>query len=165
MSVPNQRGSALLLVYVVVLVLALIGVGVIRFASREVAGATAGEKQQALASCAEAGRQLLLSQFHALGMEPTSLQAFNVQLDANTKAVGGHFDTDAPTSVQVAQVTYLPEQAFGPNRRVSGIGNRIGLWGGGGRPMKVVVHCQQGGDGTAASGRQLEVEFGVRFGL
>src|ERR671926_139355 len=123
MYLRSQRGSALLLVYVVVLVLALVAVGLIRFASREVAGATAGEKQQALVSCAEAGRQLLLSQFHALGMPPTSLQAFR------------------------------------PNRRVSGIGNRIGLWGAGGRPMKVVVHCQQGGDGTAASGRQLEVEF------
>jgi hypothetical protein len=31
--------------------------------------------------------------------------------------------------------------------------------------VKVVVHCQDHGDGTPTSGRQLEVEFGVRYGL
>jgi len=38
--------------------------------------------------------------------------------------------------------------------------------GGGGKPLKVVVHCQQGGvGGDPTTGRQLDVEFGIRFGL
>lgn len=162
MRTRSQRGSALLLSMIVVLVIAVLGVGVINFASREVAGATAGQRQQALVACAEAGRQLLLSQFHAIGIAPASLQAFNVALDASSRAVGGHFDT---AGVQVSQVSYLPGDAFGPSNKAPDISNRVVGWGQGGRPMKLVVHCQQAGDGTPTSGRQLEVEFGVRFGL
>ncbi len=165
MTTLRQRGSSLLLAMIVVLTITIIAIGVVRFAASEVAGATAGSRQQALASCAEAGRQLLMSRFHALGMSPTSLQALNVPMDGSggqTLAVGGHIDT---SGVQVSQVSYLPGNSFGPPQGVAGIGYRLMLIGQGGRPVKVVVHCQDHGDGTPASGRQLEVEFGVRFGL
>ena len=164
MPARSQRGSALVMSIIVVLVIAVIGVAVIRFASREVAGATSSRKTQALVACADAGRQMILSQFKALGGSPVSLTALNLPMDANTRVEGGHFDT---TNVQVAQVTYLPEAAFGPDRgAVQDISNRVAGTGGGGKPMKVVVHCQQGGvTGVPTSGRQLEVEFGLRFGI
>jgi hypothetical protein len=147
----------------VVLVVAIIGVAVIRFASREVAGATSVRQHQALVACAEAGRQVILSQFKALGNAPVSLAPLGLSLDASNTVVGGHFDT---SGVQVSQVTYLPESSFGPDRGVvQDITNRIVGTGGGGRPVKVVVHCQQGGTGAANTGRQLEVEFGLRFGI
>jgi hypothetical protein len=158
----HARGSALLTSVIVILVVTVISLGIIRYSAREVAGAHAASREQALVACAEAGRQLLLSRFHALGMQPTSIDALEVPLDGRTTVRGGHYDSG---SVQIEQVTYLPETAFGPSNRVRDITNIIAIAGQGGRPMKIVVHCRRGGDGTPASGSQLEVEFGVRFGL
>jgi hypothetical protein len=173
MDPRSQRGSALVMAVIVVLVITVLGVGIIRFAAREVAGSTAGARHQALVACAEAGRRLLAGQFHAVGVTPTALQALNVPLDgpanqATMYAIGGHINDDlagAGNPVQVNQVVFLPDNAFGPSNRVRDLSNVISLAGQGGRPLKVVVHCQDHGDGTATSGRQLEVEFGVRFGL
>ena len=145
MPARSQRGAALVISVLVVLLIAIIGVAVVRFASREVAGATAARRTQALVACADAGRQVILSQFKALGVAPVGLVALDLPMDAGTNAVGGHYDT---VGVQVAQVTYLPETSFGPDRgAVQDISNRILATGGGGKPMKVVVHCQQGGIG------------------
>jgi type II secretory pathway pseudopilin PulG len=167
MTCTNQRGSALLTSVIVILVMTVIGIGVVRFASREVAGAQAGAREQALVACADAARQLLLSQFHALGVSPVQVAALNVPLDgpaatAHTYALGGHLGT---MNVSVDQVSYLPENAMGPSDAIPDLTNQTAIGGQGGRPMKLVVHCQDGGDGSATSGRQLEVEFGVRFGL
>jgi type II secretory pathway pseudopilin PulG len=164
MQARSQRGSALVMSVLVVLLIAIIGVSVIRFASREVAGATASRKTQALVACADAGRQVLVSQFKALGISPVSLTALNMPMDANTNLVGGHFDQ---TGVQVTQVVNLPGTSFGPDPgAIQDISNRVLVTGGGGKPLKVVVHCQQGGiAGDPLSGRQLEVEFGIRFGI
>jgi type II secretory pathway pseudopilin PulG len=171
---PNERGSALVTSVIVVLVLAILGVGMIRFATRESAGAMAGTREQSLVACADAARQVLLSKFSALGLQPTSIAPLDLALDttgsgSRVRAVGGHYDASgsvtAGSVVTVTQVAYLPDSAFGPTDRVRDLSNVVAIAGQGGRPLKVVVHCQQAGDGSAASGRQLEVEFGVRFGL
>jgi hypothetical protein len=154
MTLRSQRGSGLLLAMIVVLVITVIAVGVVRFSSRELAGAYAG-------------RQLLLSQFRALGVQPVALTALNVPLDnpatGQTRVLGGHYDSN----VQVQQVSILPDGTFGPDpNSVQDRSNRIFVTRlGSGSPYKVMVHCQDRGDGTMNSGRQLEVEFGVRFGL
>jgi hypothetical protein len=161
MSRNPDRGSALLTAVIVVLVVTIIGVAIISFASREIAGATAGAQRQGLVSCAESARQLLLSRFHAVGLVPTALDPLNVTLDGTsgrTAAVGGHVDQTG-TAVQVSQVQFLPDNSFGPTSRTRDITNTISLIGQGGKPLRVIVHCVDGG------GRQLEVEFGVRFGL
>jgi type II secretory pathway pseudopilin PulG len=164
MSSRSQRGSALVISVIVVLVIAIIGVAVVRFASREVAGATASRKTEALSACADAGRQIIISQFKALGISPVSLTVLNAPMDAGTRVVGGHFDR---SDVQVTQVVTLPGTSFGPDPgAVQDISNRVLVTGGGGKPLKVVVHCQQGGvNGDPTTGRQLEVEFGIRFGI
>jgi type II secretory pathway pseudopilin PulG len=146
----SQRGSALVISIVVILVMAVIGVAMLRFGAREVAGSVALQRQQALSACADAGRQIILSQFRAVGTPPTGLPALDEPIDLSTGArvIGGHYDG---VGTAVSQVTYLPESAFGPDR--------------GAKPMKVVVHCQMGGTGTPDSGRQLEIEFGLRFGI
>jgi hypothetical protein len=161
MSPNHDRGSALLTAVIVVLVVTIIGVGIISFASREIAGATAGAQRQGLVSCAESARLLLVSRFHAVGLVPTAVEPLNVMLDGTggrVTAVGGHVDQGAST-VQVSQVQFLPDNAFGPTSRTRDITNTVSLIGQGGKPLRVVVHCVDGG------GRQLEVEFGVRFGL
>lgn len=159
MTLRSQRGSALILSLVVVLTVAVIGVAMINYASREVAGSTAGRKRQELVACAEAGRQLLLSQFKAVGAPVTSIQALGLPLDDNTMVRGGHYD-----GVNVVQVSKLPAWTAG-RTRPSSINWRIRTGELSGAPYKVVVHCQTSGDGTQSSGRQLEIEFGVRFGL
>jgi hypothetical protein len=177
----HQRGAALIIAVIVILIVAVIGVGLLRAGTREVAGSMAGARQKALVACAEAARQLIVSRFHALGLAPTSLEALNVPLDGtagNSRSwlVGGHVDEN-PSSlvkspvdgtrglVQVNQVSLLPDNSFGPTSAVREESNVIALTGQGGKPIKVVVHCVDGGDDTRQGGRQLEVEFGVRFGL
>ncbi|BDG04278.1 hypothetical protein [Anaeromyxobacter oryzae] len=156
----SQRGSGILLAIVVVLVVSVIAVGIVRYTSRELAGATASKQATALVACAEAGRGLLLSQFRSVGIAPTQLTAMNIPLDADkyTNAVGGHIDS---SNVQVEQVTMLPLGTFGSERKntrdITNIANpALGQLGG--KPYRLMVHCSD-------HGRQLEVEFGVRFGL
>ena len=77
--------------------------------------------------------------------------------------MGGHYDsspTSASAVVVSTQVSYLPDTAVGPTSSMQDLSNTGSLLGQGGRPVKVVVHCLDG-----AGGRQLEVEFGIRFGL
>lgn len=157
-----QRGSGLVLAILVVFVITIVAVGVIRFSARELAGAYAGRRQDAVVACAEAGRQLLLSQFRAFGVSPIQLTPVNVALDPDTRILGGHVDAN------VQQVVVLPTGAFGPSpfgmqdrsNVIRGMGSDFS-----GTPYKVIVHCQDHGDGTLTSGRQVEVEFGLRFGL
>jgi hypothetical protein len=153
----RPSGSALILAVIVVLVVTVMAVGMVRYSFSEVAGATAGARHQALSQCADAARQLLMSKFHTLGMKPTQIAALNVPLGGatgSTLALGGHFDT---TNVTIGQVTPLPPTAVGPPT-ANDLTSIVQIVGQGGEPLKVVVHCQ---DGT----RQLEVEFGVKFGL
>ncbi len=164
MKLRSQQGSGLILSIIVVAVITVVAVGVIRFSARELSGSWAGRRQDAIVACAEAGRQLLLSQFRAFGISPTQLTPVNVALDpaGSTRVLGGHVDAN------IDQVLPLPTGAFGPNpfsmtdrsNSILGTGG-----GGGGTGYRVMVHCQDRGDGTPTSGRQLEVEFGVRFGL
>ncbi len=161
MQIRSQRGSSLVLAVIVVLVISIIGVGIINFATLEVAGATSGARRQGLVACAESARQLLVSRFHAVGLVPTAVEALNLQLDGTggqMNAVGGHFD-EAAANVQVSQVQFLPDNSFGPTSRARDITNTVSLIGQGGKPLRVIAHCVDGG------GRQLEVEFGFRFGL
>jgi hypothetical protein len=173
MTKRSERGSVILTATIVIVVVTMIGVAIIRFASREVAGAWSGANRQALSACAESARQLLVSRFHAVGLSPSSIQALGVAPDTNytldgtggrTLAMGGHIG-EAAANVQVNQVVFLPENAFGPSTRSRDLTNTVALMGQGGRPIRVVVHCVDHGDGTPTGGRQMEIEFGVRFGL
>jgi hypothetical protein len=159
MTNRSQRGSTLLFTLIVTLAVVAIGAAMIRYSSLDLSAATAGRKHQELVSCAEAGRKVLLSKFKLLGAPVVQIQALNVALDTRTQVVGGHYDR-----VNVVQVSELPAWTAGPTKP-STANWRIQATTLGGTPYKVVVHCQVGGDGTATSGRQLEVEFGVRFGL
>jgi type II secretory pathway pseudopilin PulG len=173
----SERGSSLVIASIVVVVVAVIGIGLLRYASREVAGASAGQRAEALSTCTEAARQLLQSRFHALGTNPTQIAVLSERLDGNAgsfRALGGHIDSN-PTGVLVTvdQVAPLPTQAIGTDavnldvtNTLSGAGGAGGPAGTlGGTPLKVTVHCQEGDLTSWTSGRQLEIEFGIRFGL
>lgn len=157
----HPHGSALVTAVIAVLVIAVIAAGILRFAGREAVGASATAHEQALVACAEAARLRLLAQFSVLGFQPASVTPLNVTLSGSTTAIGGHYDT-AVGNIQIDQVSYLPDSAAGPTSTPRDLTAISSLTGQGGRPVKVVVHCQ---DGILGGGRRLEVEFGIRFGL
>lgn len=166
----HERGSTLVIAVIVVLIMAVIGVGMVRFTQRETAGALAGQRTDAVAACASAAQQLLLSRFHLLGVQPTDLTVLNVTLDGVTgslRALGGHIGSD-PTQplTTIKQVEALPSTAQVQKNAMSDATNFASSLGReGGQPLKVTVHCQAGDLSSPTSGRQLEIEFGVNFGL
>lgn len=165
----TPRGSALLIVVIITLLLAGIGVGLLRFSHRSVAASVSGPKHLALVECAEAGRALIDSRFHLLGLEPTQINVLEQRMDGAQglmRAAGGHID--AVPGASIVQVERLPpEVVSGAVTASVDITNVIGsvTAGVGGQGYKVVVHCQMGDLSSPTSGRQLEIEFGVRFGL
>ncbi|HET6437602.1 MAG TPA: hypothetical protein VFG59_06060, partial [Anaeromyxobacter sp.] len=104
-----ERGHALLISVIVVLVMTVLAVGVIRYASREVAGANAGRNRAAIAACAEAARAQLMSQWKVLGVQGMDLQPLDVTLESGTptKIVGGHYGQVNVSGVQVIKLNPL----------------------------------------------------------
>jgi len=155
----SARGSALIVAVIVVLVMSVLAVGIIRFASREVAGATAGRKLAAGASCAEAARAWILANWNALdNVPPVEKEPMDVTLESVTPIAlrGGHYGQTGVTHVQIVK---LNPQTVGPANKISDLTNKIGDTA---TPYRVVVHCVQG---TGNDARELELEFGLTFGL
>ena len=155
----NARGSALLVAIIALLVMSVIGIGILRFGYREVAGASAVAREEAMVACATAARQLMASRFHALGADPTTLEGMDVDLGANGRALGGHYGTTDTDAMRVTQVKVLPLSAFGPAAASRDLTNVVAKDAVAKQPFKIVVHCQN------AAGVELELEFGVKFGL
>ncbi len=166
-----QRGSALVIATIVVLIIAVIGVGMVRFTQRQTAAALAGSRAAALSACAEAARKLLESRFHALSpIQPVNVEALNVKLDGPTgrvAAVGGHIDDDpAKLLLTIKQVELMGPKAVKTEFSGEDVTNTVRFAGmGAGAPFKVTVHCQEGDLSSPTSGRQLEIEYAVKFGL
>lgn len=164
-----QRGNALVMVMIVLLVITAGSIAIMRFAAREVTGAHAGRKEAAVSACAEAARGLLMGRWKLLGTHDLGILPVSVTLEsANpTVAQGGHYGQDpnalwdATNQVwlQQVQVIALNPTTVGPSSQSNDLSNRIGdtiL------PYRVVVHCTQG---TAPDARELELEFAVQYGI
>ena len=166
-----QRGSALIIATIVTLIIAVIGIGMVRFTYRQTAGALAGTRADALSSCAEAARKLLESRFHALSpTQPFDVAALNVRLDGpggRMAAVGGHIDADpAQLLLTIKQVELLSPRVIQTQYNEEDTTNTIRFTGSiGGAPLKITVHCQEGDLSSPTSGRQMEIEYAVKFGL
>jgi hypothetical protein len=162
---------------VIVLVLSVIAVAVVRLGASETAGATAGARRAALSQCAETAARLLTSKFKLQGVAITDITPIDAPLGGPlglTWARGGHFDgyTEAGWGVSISQVSLMNPASLGPPALSDSTNTirRDGALGGGAN--KVMVHCQEGAQGSAngspppaAAGRQLEIEFGIRFGI
>jgi hypothetical protein len=147
-----ERGSALLVVVVLIAVLAIVGLAIVTRASSEGAAAAAKRQYDKSVSCADSARELLMSQFRLYGSAPSTL-VLNTPIDDKTLATG-HYDNIAVTSVTAA--TGATANQMG----VSDVSNRIARVAMGGQLYRMTVVCS-GANGT----RQSEVEFMVRFGL
>jgi hypothetical protein len=153
----NERGSALLISVVVVLVVTVLAVGAIRYGSREVAGAHAARKEAAVEACADAARSMLMSQWKLLGQTAFGdLEVLNVVLEPSTPTElrGGHY-----ADVDTVQIVRIDDRTTGAMYSANDLTNRIGE---GVANYRVVVHCRQGRPPDA---RELEIEFGVNYGL
>ena len=152
----TSHGSALLIVVIALLVLSVLGVAMLRFGYREVVGATAASREQAMVACAQAARNLLASRLYVLGKDPTLLDPLEVDLSANLRTAAGHYgDVD----VAVSQIRLLPSNAVGGENRGRDITNTIAKTPASKQPYKAQVRC------VHSNGTELELEFGFRFGL
>src|SRR5262249_22770278 len=148
-----SRGGALLNVLIVVNVLSVIGLDFLRKGRKGSGASSAQRAALRSATCAEAGRELLLSQFRAYGTTPTQL-TLNAALNDQTVSTG-HYNQFAIKSITA--VTGVSSAGLG----VSDMSNRIARTGMAGRLYRVLVVCSS----SAAGSRQNEVEYLVRFGL
>ncbi|MGQ0507116.1 MAG: hypothetical protein ACT4TC_17550 [Myxococcaceae bacterium] len=153
-----QRGSALLLAVVLIAILAVIGLAVIGRASSEVDATMAKRHYDKSISCADAAKELLMSQFQIGGTSPTEITPFNIRLDDRNLAMG-HYDQVAVQSVSVA--SGVASTALG----MSDISNRVSTGAMGGKTYRLTVVCSRGSSGDGGTARASEVEFLVRFGI
>ena len=153
MTSTPPRGGALLNVLIVVAVLSVIGLAFLQKGSNDSDASSAQRAAMRSATCAEAGRELLLSQFRAYGTTPTQL-TLNTAINDQTVS-SGHYNQFAIQSITA--VSGVSSTGLG----VSDMSNRIARVGMGGQLYRVLVVCSS----SAAGSHQSEVEYLVRFGL
>ena len=152
-----QRGSALLLVVVLIGVLTIIGLAIVSNASRDGEETSAKRNYDQTVNCADAAREMLLSQFRAYGAHPTSLTLNTTTGDQ--KLASGHYENIAIQSVVPAKGASTT--TFG----LSDISNRIARVGMGGQVYRMTVVCEGAAPPGGGKPRAVEVEYLVRFGL
>lgn len=153
----SERGSALLLAIVLIVLLGVVGLAVSSRASSETGAVAAKRHHDATVSCADAARDLLMSQFRAYGTSPLDMQLSSTAGDHTLSS--GHYDDLNVKSVQ-AVGSATQATAFG----VSDVSNRIARTGLGGQVYRMTVVCSSPSP-SGGPARQGEVEYVVRFGL
>jgi Tfp pilus assembly protein PilX len=151
------RGAALLNVLIVVTVLSIVGLAFLQKGSNDADASAALRAAIRASTCAEAGRELLLSQFRAYGASPTQLTLNSTMNDQ--KVSSGHYNQFAIRSVTA--VVGVGSSGFG----VSDMSNRIARVAIGGQVYRMVVVCSSSKSSGDAGSHQSEVEYLVRFGL
>ena len=152
----SARGAALLIAMVLMAILAVVALALVRRTNNEMDAVGGKRNYDRSVSCAEAGRQMLLSQFRVFGMDPTSI-VLNTHA-GNLNVYTGHYDQFAIQTVQAV--------SKGSGAGVNGTGasldqaNRLSAGGLGGTVYRFNVVCAD-----SSNDHQSEVEFEVRFGL
>jgi hypothetical protein len=140
---------------VIIGVLAVVSVGLMRRSSSEIDAVSAKRQYDSGVSCADGARQLLLSQFRTFGTPPSELVLD--QTVGDRRYTSGHYDNFAVKAVVPS--TAAQAGSLG----VSDITNRTSKARLGGQVYRMTVVCSNAN--PAATDRQSEVEFLVRFGL
>jgi hypothetical protein len=155
----HERGSALIIAMILMVVLAVVGLAVVKRTTAEVDAVASKRHWDRAMSCAEGARQMLLSQFRAYGVQLANLQLSKTVGDQ--KYSSGHYDNFNVTSVSEAGGT--PGGVVG-----SDAANRITRRSGGlgGKGYRFTVVCSDTATiPTGQSTHQQEVEFLVNFGF
>src|SRR3954463_2671841 len=122
----HDRGSALIIALILMVVLAGVGLAIVKRASREVDAVASKRHWDRAMSCAEGARQMLLSQFRAYGVQLQNLQ-MSRQI-GDQKYATGHYDNFNISTVGEAGGT--PGGAVGSDaanritRRSGGLGGK-----------------------------------------
>lgn len=140
----------------IVAILSIVAFAIIQMGSTEADAVGAKRRYDHAVSCSDAARALLMSQFRAYSVSPTSL-TLNQVIDDQIMATG-HYDNIAVTSV-VASAGFSSGLSG-----ASDVSNRVAKAGLGGQVYRMTVVCTSSAS-LDASSRQSEVEFLVRFGL
>jgi Tfp pilus assembly protein PilX len=152
----SARGAALIIAMVLVAVLAVVALALVRRTNNEMDAIGGKRNYDRSVSCAEAGRQMLLSQFRVFGIDPTSI-VLNTHA-GNLNVSTGHYDNFAIQTVQAVGKA----AGAGVNGTAAALdaANRLSATGLGGTVYRFNVVCAD-----SNSDHQSEVEFEVRFGL
>lgn len=164
------RGSVLLLVMVLLVVMTVLAMAAVSFSSAERGAAGNFRSSEELVACADAGRQYLLSRFRLIGGSPTQLTPTDQRLDlAGLPACGGAPASDDARCIRsghlgepptISGVRLIPQATLGRRSSARDLTNVIAPASGlGGQNYQLVVHC------VDSRGAESEVEFTVRFGL
>jgi hypothetical protein len=150
----HDRGSALIVSMILMIVLAVVGLALVKRTTSEVDAVASKRHWDRAMSCAEGARQMLLSQFRAYGVNLVNLQ-LQKQI-GDQQYASGHYDSFNVSSVAEAGGT--PGGAVGGDAS-----NRITRRSGGlgGKGWRMTVVCRD----NAAATHQQEVEFLVNFGF
>jgi hypothetical protein len=149
----SDRGSALLVVVILVAVLGVVALALVRRTTSELDSIGAKRNYDVAQECADGAREMLYSQFRTYGVMPADLQ---MDTNVGTKRyASGHYDQFNMKSVVVT--TQTTSGTIG----ASDIVNRTGRSGLGGTVYRMAVVCSD----ASNPNRQSEVEFLVRFGL
>src|SRR3954447_22427286 len=93
----HDRGSALVIAMILMVVLAVVGLAVVKRTSSEVDAVASKRHWDRAMSCAEGARQMLMSQFRSYGVNLVNLQ-LQKQI-GDQQYASGHYDSFNVTSV------------------------------------------------------------------
>ncbi len=154
LSQRHDRGSALIVAMILMVVLAVVGLAIVKRTSAEVDAVASKRHYDRAMTCAEGARQMLLSQFRAYGVQLANLSLSRIIGDQ--QYTSGHYDNFSVSSVTEAGGTAGGIVGSDAANRIT---KRSGGLGGKGYHFTVV--CRDNGVST----HQQEVEYLVNFGF
>src|SRR2546428_13472743 len=95
----HDRGSALIVSMILMIVLAVVGVALVNRTTREVDAVASKRHWDRSMSCVEGAREMLLSQFRTYGVNLANLQ--RKKQDGDQQDTTGHYDNFNATSFPV----------------------------------------------------------------
>lgn len=167
-----QRGMALVMAMIVIVLVTLLVAGAITFTGTERAAAMIQSDEDAMSSCTQAARNLFLARVRVLLGNADSFTIDPTPIGNDGRNIyGGHLGRDPldPKKVNIVKAQKVALNAVGEGRSTaSSIENRDGYAAQSANYYLVTAVCQQSAaptDGTSPLPAQREVEFVVRVGL
>ena len=154
----RPRGSALLTTMILLAVLMVIGIAAVSLSSQERANASAKARLDFATACANAAQAKIWSELadSGLGYLGTAVQISPVTLPDGTVLTSGHYDADAG-AVTVTNSVFAADCNGANPLAERDFTNTVVARTAGGRCYAIQARC------IDPSGRQMEVEFGLRF--
>jgi Tfp pilus assembly protein PilX len=160
-SIP-QRGMALVMAMIVIVLITLLVAGAITFTGTERAAAMIQSDEDSMSACTQAARNLFLARLRVLlGNAQRITFADTLTSDGRT-IYTGHFGDPANVTASLKSAVPVPISAIGEGREtVSSATNVVVTSAMEAHYYRVTAVCQE----RSTDGAQREIEFVVRVGL